>query len=863
MRIVLVAVFVVAGLFAAGAFYLVFQYIEGAEEDARLKAEAQKPGVEGVEILVADTNLQAGTTIKDKHFKWQPWPDDSLHDDYIVYREDDDDNKSYLEDPVVGMVVRRAIVMGEPITEPKLFERDGAPFLSGMLAPGMRAYTIRVKTYTGVAGFIMPGDRIDVIVSIKWKIDKESQELGLPFAEYTSETVVQNARVMAVDQTSGDLEENAFEAEAITIEVTPKQVEMIAVAMNKGTLSLSLRSLEQGETGSIEGFTADRDTLYAMGGDFPISDRLAEPIIVTAVGEENDARVLPSQNNFPVVTALSDLPPGSLLRSNDLGWAKLADGLAPEMYIIQGRNWIGPNELSGVLLTVGLKAGDPLPFKALISSNQPQFLSAALRSGMRAIPIMGQGGTFAGLPGDQVDVILVGAVEGHRFSETILQRARILIMDDRGNGATIEVSPRQFETIAVAETMGDLVLSLRSVNTAAADIYSGQFTSDLEVSRAVSGGLEAMIAAGVEVPSMEDMIVEVPSIFTNALVAVRDLEVGTLVRDSDFRFSLIEGGVPAGAEYFIKETTNVTALRGALVVKSIIADEVLSADKLMKPGAQGFLATALGGGKRAVSIAVNVVSGVSGFISPGDRVDVLMTHQLSDRGENAVLTTRIYTETILRNLRVLAVEQTVDKTSGQPVIGRTVTMEVLPKEAETLALGARMGELSLVLHGAVAAVDEAPAERRFTSDVEISQATTTFIYGTEPIYAESVATDTSSATAAEAAVTMPTPVIYTNVLVAVRDLPAGTLLHDSDFRFSLIEGGVPADAEYFVKKTTNVTVLRGALVVKDIVADAVLTADMLMKPGAQGFLANVLGPGKRAVSIAVNVVSGVSGFISP
>ena len=94
----------------------------------------------------------------------------------------------------------------------------------------------------------------------------------------------------------------------------------------------------------------------------------AAAIIVTAVGEENDARVLPSQNNFPVVTALRDLPPGSLLRSNDLGWAKLADGLAPETYVIQGRDWIGPSELSGVLLTVGLKAGDPLPLKALIGS---------------------------------------------------------------------------------------------------------------------------------------------------------------------------------------------------------------------------------------------------------------------------------------------------------------------------------------------------------------------------------------------------------------------------------------------------------------------------------------------------------------
>ncbi len=739
MRIVLIVVFAVAALFAGGAFYFVLQYIEGAEKHARIKAELEKPGVDAVDVLVAEMNLAAGTVIKAEHFDWQPWPDDSLHGDYIVYREDGGPDKGDLEDPVYDMIVRRAIVEGEPLTIPKLFERDGAAFMAGMLSPGMRAYAIQVKPITGVGGFIVPGDRVDVIVSIKWKVDKETQDAGRPFTEFTSETVVQNARVMAVDQVLRDLEENAVKVEAITIEVTPKQVEMLAVALNKGKLSLSLRSIEQGDTGSIQGFTSDRDTFYAMGGDFPIADRLAEPVMVAAPGEDGDTRALPSQNNFPVLIALRDLPPGSLLRPNDLGWALLANGLSPELYIIQGRDWIGPDDMGGVLLTTGVKAGEALQRKAIYGPDHPQFLAEALRPGMRAVPIMGQGGTFNGLPGDQVDLILVGEAEGHRFGETILQRARILRVDVDGRGATIEVSPRQFETVAVAHAMGDLVLSLRSGNTAAADIYSGAFTSDLEVSRAVSGGLEAIIAAGVEVPSMEDMIVEVPSIFASALVAVRDLEVGTLLHDSDFRFSLIEGGVPAGAEYFIKETTNVTALRGALVVKSIIADAVLTADMLIKPGAQGFLANVLGPGKRAVSIAVNAVSGVSGFISPGDRVDVLMTHQLSDTGDDAVLQTRVFTETILSGLRVLAIEQSVDDSSGQPVIGRTVTMEVLPKEAEALALGARMGELSLVLHGAVAAVDKEPAEPAdppFTSDIEISEATTSLLYATEAIVAE-------------------------------------------------------------------------------------------------------------------------------
>ena len=205
MRIALIVVFAVAAAFAAGAFYFVLGYIEDAEEDARQQAEAEKPGVDAVELLVAATNLPAGTVIKDEHISWQPWPDDSLSDDYIVYREDGDADQSDLESPVLGLIVRRAIVAGEPLTPPKLFERDGVTFLSGMLAPGMRAYTIKVKSQTAVAGFIRPGDRVDVIISIKWKVDNKIKDSGLPFTEYTSETIIQNARVLAVNQSIGDL----------------------------------------------------------------------------------------------------------------------------------------------------------------------------------------------------------------------------------------------------------------------------------------------------------------------------------------------------------------------------------------------------------------------------------------------------------------------------------------------------------------------------------------------------------------------------------------------------------------------------------------------------------------------------------
>ena len=726
MRVAVVLVIAVAALFAGGVFCFLAQYIEGVEREAQERADQTIPGIEAVEVLVADIDLPAGTVIESTILDWQPWPDDSLGDGYVVYREDDDDDQSDLEEPYYEMIVRRTILAGEPITEAKLFTRQGASFLSGMLTPGMRAVAIKVQEVSGVGGFIMPGDRVDVIVSLKWKVDQDDRKSGAPFTEYTSETIVQNARVMGIDQAYNDFEENVVKASAITLEVTPKQAEIIAIAENRGSLSLALRSLVPGPIGVIRGFTSDRETLYSLGAGFPAADRLAQPIIVAGTAGEDGASTgiqqVPGVQIFRAMTARRDLPRGTLMRESDVDWAALPAGLRPEDYVIQGREATTPAFLTSVLLNADIKAGEPLKATDLFSGDNAEFLGLALRPGMRAASLQNLANVFAGTPGDRVDVVLTGEVEGRLFSETILQRARVLIADPEGStDVTIEVSSKQFETLAVAQEVGQIQLALRSANTTVADIYGGRFTSDLEISRAISGGIAALVASGGAGSSEKDMVVAAPSLRTNVLVAVSNLAVGTLLRDSNFRFETIEGAVSEDAHYFIKENTNVVALRGALITRAVTADEVLSADMLIKPGTQGFLAAALSPGMRGVSIAVDPVSGISGFISPGDRVDVLLTHQLVVSGENETQQQRVYTETILRGIRVLAIEQTIDESSGKPILGQTVTMEVNPKQAETLALGARMGELSLVLQDVMAEAKVEPQETTFTSEADVSQ----------------------------------------------------------------------------------------------------------------------------------------------
>ena len=287
MRLAVVIVITVAALFAGGVFFLLLQYMERVERDAYEFAEQSKPGVEAVEVLVAYIDMPAGTIIESTNLDWQDWPDTSLGDGYVVYREDDEGgpDQSSLEEPLYDMIVRRTILEGEPITEDKLFSREGASFLSGMLTPGMRAVAIRVQDVSGVAGFVMPGDHVDVILSMKLKIDSATRDSGVPYAEFISEIIVRNVRVMGIDQAFDDFEENVVTASAVTLEVSAKQAEVLAFAESSGELSLMLRSLVPGPDPEIYGFTSDVETLYSRGGGYPPATVTEQQLAALAAAE--------------------------------------------------------------------------------------------------------------------------------------------------------------------------------------------------------------------------------------------------------------------------------------------------------------------------------------------------------------------------------------------------------------------------------------------------------------------------------------------------------------------------------------------------------------------------------------------------
>ncbi|MFM7350456.1 MAG: Flp pilus assembly protein CpaB, partial [Erythrobacter sp.] len=182
------------------------------------------------------------------------------------------------------------------------------------------------------------------------------------------------------------------------------------------------------------------------------------------------------------------------------------------------------------------------------------------------------------------------------------------------------------------------------------------------------------------------------------LVAKRALPAGTIITADALGFQPWPKELVQEA-YFIDGQADMNKLLGTVVRYPITAGEPVTQGALVAPGDRGFLAAALGPGMRAVTVPVSATTGVAGFVFAGDRVDLVLTQQIGGKGGDEPLRTA---ETVLRNLCVLATDQTVEKTvdeNGKTQVAefRTVTLEVTPKIAEKIAVAQTIGQISLVL----------------------------------------------------------------------------------------------------------------------------------------------------------------------
>lgn len=203
-------------------------------------------------VLVAKANLPAGRFVKVEDFRWQGWPEGPLPSSYLVK------GKRQPED-LVGAVVRAGIAADEPVTDVRLVKPGERGFMAAVLEPGFRAVSVSVNATSGIAGFVFPGDRVDLLVTHKVKTeDSSARKTAL-----VTETVLREVRVVAIDQKTDDQNATAVVARTVTFEVTPKQAEMVNVARKIGELTLSLRSLGreelQGDLAALE--VEEGDTL--------------------------------------------------------------------------------------------------------------------------------------------------------------------------------------------------------------------------------------------------------------------------------------------------------------------------------------------------------------------------------------------------------------------------------------------------------------------------------------------------------------------------------------------------------------------------------------------------------------------------
>jgi pilus assembly protein CpaB len=225
-RIVVLAIAVGAGGIAA--------YLASGSDNKPAPAEPVAQ-LQTVDVLVAKSDIGLGQTVTPDDMQWQTWPAATASNTFIRRNERPDATTQ-----ITGSIARAPFIAGEPIREVKLVKANGSGFMAAILPTGMRAISTEISPETGAGGFILPNDRVDVILS---KHEKNPDRTG-PSDVVNSEIILSNVRVLAIDQAPKEKDgQNAVVGKTVTLELKPEQSETLARARQTGTLSLALRSI--------------------------------------------------------------------------------------------------------------------------------------------------------------------------------------------------------------------------------------------------------------------------------------------------------------------------------------------------------------------------------------------------------------------------------------------------------------------------------------------------------------------------------------------------------------------------------------------------------------------------------------------
>lgn len=215
-------------------------------------------------------------------------------------------------------------------------------------------------------------------------------------------------------------------------------------------------------------------------------------------------------------------------------------------------------------------------------------------------------------------------------------------------------------------------------------------------------------------------VADAPPPIGKVLVATRDIAQGNFVQSQDIEWKDMGEEIAKNPSYIHEGSSTIEAYNGAVVRRSLRAGEPVPQNAITRAGDGGFLSAVLEPGMRAVSIAVNATSGNAGFISPGDRVDLIVTHRIRATGSHANDT--VVSEIFIKDCRVVAIDQMLDNPDNKAVLAKTVTVEVTPKQAAEVAVAMEMGKISVALRSLTGSdkVNKMSQDKGFTRDSDIS-----------------------------------------------------------------------------------------------------------------------------------------------
>lgn len=234
-------------ILTAGAAAFMVRSMSTSQGPAVAALDSPAVSISTKSVLVSTRPITVGETLIAEDFRWQVWPEEVVHPSFIIRTNTGEGAEKW-----IGAIVRSPVVEGEPLTGHKMVHIGQGGVMANIIEPGKRALGIKISAQSGAGGFILPNDRVDVILTFKQASDGSRQN------KFNSETILQDVRILAIDQTFREQDgQQVVVGRTATLELSSLQVEELALAAQVGNLSLALRSLSSADA-SVEEVRKER-----------------------------------------------------------------------------------------------------------------------------------------------------------------------------------------------------------------------------------------------------------------------------------------------------------------------------------------------------------------------------------------------------------------------------------------------------------------------------------------------------------------------------------------------------------------------------------------------------------------------------